>query len=423
MKKIAVSAGLVALGVAGMQSAIADSVISPKAWSLGATLRGFYDDNYNTANSGLGSLGVEVSPTISLNVPLRQTDLGMRYTYGFYYYQDRQDKGVNPIDQTHQFEVWLDHKFNTRWHLNVTDSFAVGQDPELLQGSGTVLRVQGDNIANHANLTLDTQWTRNFSTSAHYGNAWYDFSQSGGSATSPSLAGLLNRVEQNLGIDLQWTLRPETVFFLGYNFSLANYTGNEDIAPGNIFYPQNYRSDFRDSITHYAYLGLQHQFTANISGTIRAGGSYTDDINDPLPGNTSLTPYVDLSLNYTYTPGSYVQLGFTHDINATQVASVNANNGEITLNQETSVVYASINHKFTPSLIGTVIGRVQNSQYDGGAVGGENDQTYGVGVNLHYQINQHFSTEIGYNYDNSVSGLTSYNYQRNRVYLGLSANY
>src|SRR5271163_1833552 len=110
MKKIAVSVGLVAVGTASLQAAYtlgSDSMQTSKVWSLSGSLRGFYDDNYNTAPPGplkRGSYGFEVSPSISLNLPLDQTDIGARYTYGLYYYQDRESQGQDPIDQTHQFD-------------------------------------------------------------------------------------------------------------------------------------------------------------------------------------------------------------------------------------------------------------------------------------------------------------------------------
>ena len=461
MKKIVVSAGLAALSAVGIQNAMAaaSDVISPKAWTMGATLRGFYDDNYAIGTKSRGSGGFEFSPSISVNVPLRQTDVGFRYNYAIYYYQDRQDIGVTPIDQTHQFEVWMDHKFSTRWHLNATDSFAVGQEPELLQNSTSQpFRVKGDNIGNHASISLDTQWTHNFNTSLHYGNQFFDYDNSGATTTAipPTLAGLqaigyspatpglndgsfrsvasslsgtLDRIEQNFGVDFQWVLMTETVLSFGYNFNLVNYTGSEDIAAFN--YADTtpaarslvYRSDSRDTMGHTIHVGLERQFSANISGSFRVGASYTDSYNNPLSHDTSLSPYADISMSYTYSPGSYVQLGVTHDINSTDVVTPNATSGKITSYQESSVVYASLNHKFNQDLIGTIIGRFQNSMYHGGANENQSDQSYGVGINFHYQINQHFSTEVGYNFDDLTSGLDGRSYDRNRVYLGVSATY
>jgi hypothetical protein len=459
MKKIAISAGLVAISAAGLQTTLAavSDVLSPKAWSVGATLRGFYDDNYAIGTTSKGSAGFEVSPSVSVNIPLRQSDVGFRYNYGLYYYLDRQDIGIDPIDQTHQFELWLDHKFNTRWHLNASDTFSMGQEPELLQTTTSqAFRVKGDNISNHANLSLNTEWSKFFSTGFHYANTIVDYEGSGGAAVinpgavlsgvlfpvttpglhdgnfrsvSPSLSGLLDRVEQTFGVNLGWALQPETTLSFGYNFGLANYTGGEDIA---VFNYQDiglvnsslvYRSDSRDSMSHTAFIGFKRQLTPNIAGSMSAGASYTDSYNNPLNHDTSLSPYGNLSISYTYSPGSYVQLGASHSINSTDVVQPSLNTGKITQYQQSSVVYVDLNHKIMPDLIGTLIARFQNSQYEGGQNDSQNDQSYGIGVNLRYQINQHFSTEVGYNYDDLISGLGGRSYERNRVYLGLSANY
>jgi len=449
------------VGAVGLQPALASGpdLISPKAWNVSATLRGFYDDNYDITGTKRGSFGVEVSPTISLNVPMQQTDFGLRYTYGLYYYQDRDAAGLDPLDQSHQVDLWLDHAFNTRWKANFTDTLAVGQEPELIgpvspsSPNGVLYRVSGDNLANHAAIKLDTEWTRQFSTSLAYGNSFYNYANSGsqpsGSITFPptlfpvgtpgvngfqqpvfpSLAGTLNRIEQNISLDLQWHFQPETVGFVGYNFSWVNYTSGEEIGVFNYvdttLTPRSllYYSNSRDSLSHYAYVGVSHQFTANLSGTLKGGASYTDSYNDPLQTTTSVSPYADLSVSYTYIPGSYVQLGFTHDINATDVATVNAASGSLTQYAESSVIYASINHRFNPKLLGTIIGRCQNSTFQGGANDNQSDTDYSFGVNLSYQFTAHFSADIGYNFDYLQSTSTDPTYSRNRVYFGFGASY
>src|ERR1035437_8221965 len=432
MKKIFISAGLAAVSAAGFEAvfAAAPDALSPKDWNVSGTLRGFYDDNYAVGGNQKGSFGLEVSPTISLNVPLQQTEFGLRYTYGLFYYQQRQDSNVDPIDQTHQMELWLDHAFNERWRANASDSFAIGQEPELLEpnqgvGQAVPYRIKGDNMANHANFTLNTEWTRLFSTALRYGNNLYDYQNSGATVfdvlpggRGASYAGILNRVEQNMSLDFQWTIQPETMAFIGYNFNLVNYPGDEPIAvsPSGV-----YMSDSRDLMSHTAYVGVNHQFTANLSGMVKGGVTYTDSYNDPR-NSTSLSPYADLSVSYTYIPGSYVQVGLTHQINATDVVSPGLD-GSLTQNQESTVFYADINHRFTPKLLGTVIGRFSSSTFNGGFYNNSSDEAYGLGINLNYQINRHFSADLGYNYDNLVSGIAGRSYARNRVYIGLIAKY
>ena len=123
MKKFFVSVGLATVGTASLHAVYApdmgSSIVATKLWTVSGTLRGFFDDNYTTASSGRGSYGFEVSPSLALNVPLQQTELGMRYTYGLYYYQDRQEQGQDPLDMTHQLDLWVAHAFNERWQARV----------------------------------------------------------------------------------------------------------------------------------------------------------------------------------------------------------------------------------------------------------------------------------------------------------------
>jgi hypothetical protein len=429
MKKFFISVGLIAAGTASLQAAYAPDWNSTSAsmWSVSGTLRGFYDDNYETSPSGAkrGSFGFEFSPQFELNVPLQQTELGMRYIYGLYFYQRREELGENPIDQTQQFDLWVDHAFTERWQARVQDSFIMGQEPELIDPNTSVTRrINGNNIRNTGTLTLDTAWTRLFSTALKYQNSFFDYQNNGATIDNlatqgASLAGLLNRIEQLVSLDFQWHVAPETVAFFGGQFGAVNYIGDEPIALNTVGPQPFYYSDARDSRSYYGYVGVQRSMLANLSFTGKIGAQYTDNYND---NTTSLNPYADLSLIYTYLPGSYAQIGFTQTQNATDQVAPDSN-GHITLDTEASTVYASINHKLTSKLLGTVIGRWQHSVYNQGLYNNQAEDYYSLGVNLSYSFNQHFSVDAGYNYDDVVSKVQGNNYTRNRIYLGVSATY
>ena len=452
MKKFFVSVGLAAAGAVGLQTtrAFALDAPNPRLWNVSASLRGFYDDNYDTLTQKKGSFGFEVSPQIGFSVPMQQTEFGMRYTYGLYYYQDRQEIGVNPVDQSHQLDLWLDHSFTVRWSAKLQDTLAIGQEPELIQG-GTPFRVEGNNVANTATFSLNTDWTREFSTSLSISDRFYDYSNSGATVTDPvvadqinptpppyvyvtgtgtpgsvvsSLAGLLNRIENSANLDLQWHLATETMFFVGGSVSQVNYLGNEDVSYFSPFpYTQNilYRSSDRDNRSFGGHVGIQHNLLENLSVSVQVGAEYIDDYNDPL-SSPSFSPTASVSLIYTYLPGSYAQLGFNHGQNATDVITPDAH-GRITMSQESSMIYASINHQFTPKLAGVVIGSFQYSDFNYGAYSSQPDKDFSLGVNLKYTFNRHFSAEIGYNFDDLQSGIDGRAYTRNRVYLGMGAAY
>ena len=422
MKKIVISTGFAAVGAIALQPALAANMdsVSPKAWSVSGTLREFYDDNYNTsANNRQGSWGTELTPTIAYNLPLQQTDLGIRYTYGLYYYQNRLDLHENPFDQTHQVDLWLDHAINERWKVRATDTFSVGQEPELLQTPSTPYRVNGNNLANHANFYLDTQWTKEFGTSLHYGNDFYNYQNRGFNTTNStySLAGKLNRTEQRVGLDGQWTFDPQTMVFAGYTYSWSDYYGNEVIGQ---YLGLPIMSDARNNQEHEAHVGLQHQLTANLSLSGQLGVQYSTD-NNPYQKSDYVSPTASFSASYTYAPGSYIQLGVSQSRNATDIASVGTD-GSITQDQNTTAVYADINHKLTEKLMVTGIARYSYSYFEGGAESGA-DKFLNLGLNLSYAINRHLSADIGYNFDQLFSQLDQRGFTRNRGYMGLTASF
>ena len=450
MRKFLVSLGLAAAGTASLQAAYTPDLgpmSTSKMWSVSASLRGFYDDNYDTANGGLnprGSYGFEVSPQLMLAVPLQQTELGLRNTYSMTYYQERESLGQSPVDQSDQLDLWVDHAFTERWHAKVMDTFAVGQEPSLLNPSGSPstlpVRVSGDNIVNTGTITLNTDWTRLFSTSLNYHNSFFDYRNSGttvtdieppgfpyfGNGLNASLAGLLDRIDQTISLDLQWRYSEETMAFVGGSFEQVSYTGNEPIAfsiplgfqTGNpIYYSQD-----RDNRGYTGYVGVQHNLLPNLNVTAKVGATYTQDYNDPLTSG-SVTPYAVVSLVYTYLPGSYAEIGLQQLRNATDIVTPNLTTGKITQDQESTYVYGSINHQITPKLMGTLIGSWQYSAYQGGAAANLADSIYSLGLSFSYTFTPHFSADAGYNFDDIQSDISQRGYTRNRVYLGLTAAY
>jgi len=422
MKKFIVSMGLAAAGTASLQAAYTpDMSDTSKMWTVSASLRSFYDDNYTTASNGpnkKGSFGIQVSPQFELNVPLTQTELGMRYIYGLSYYEERDHLGQSPYDQTHQLDLWADHAFNERWKARAEDSFVSAQDPGLIQPAGVLTsvpqRVNGNNIANTGKISVTTDWTDLFSTVLSYKNSLYDYQNKNGTPANPSLAGLLNRDENLISLDLQWHVMPTTTAFVGYQYGQVVYSGGEPIGGG-------YFSSNRDTRSHYGYVGVQHSFLDNLKGTVDVGVQYSDYYNDSA-AKTQVSPYANASLVYTYASGSYAEIGLTHTRNATDIAAVSAG-GSLTLDQESTLVYGSVNHKLTSKLVANAMASFQDSAYNGGPYNGQSDDYYALGLSLTYNFTRNFSAEGGYNFDDYVSNIAGQAYTRNRVFLGVMATF
>lgn len=437
MKKILTSAGLAAIGAVSLQAAtpLDRSYYAPnpgltsqdrtKMWSVSASLRGFYDDNYFAAPGKYidaagntitprSSFGFEFSPRAALNAKLEQTFIGLSYQYSLRWYEDRKK---NSADHSHQADLDLEHSFSETLKLTAKDSFVISQEPTLLdpslQTAPTTRRSNLDNLRNNADITMRADISRLFSTSFGYANTLYDYSQSG----AGSYSALLDRMEHLAKVDFRWNALPTTVALIGYQYGIIDHSSKDSLSPvGPFVDPKT-----RDNRSHYIFAGVDQTFANQILASVRVGAQITEFPN-ALAGSQkdSTTPYADASLSYGYAQGSTVLVGVRHARNQTDVTYLN------TLDQVTTTVYAMVNHQITPKLTGSLVGQLQNSEFQGGQYK-QTDDLYLIGLNFNYQINQYWGAELGYNFDRLDSDLNvggvGRGFTRNRVFLGLRASY
>jgi hypothetical protein len=450
MKKIVASVGLVALGASGVQAASPSPFDSdaPKPWSLSAKLRGFYDDNFQTLPDGQTpagthreTFGFEVTPSLTIRWPLEQTTISLGYIYGLKYYEHKPIGNTENYDQTHTFNASLDHAFNERYSVSLTDSFVIGQEPDVLRAGNsfaTFQRISGDNIRNYASITFNAQLTRQFGLDIGYANSLYDYTDSAYSlnhattgpvtvtTVSASNSGLLDRLEHTFHLDGRWQIRPQTIGILGYQYGLVGYDADQLIGGSVTNTPAGqtgrfYKSNVRDNSSHYGYLGVDHTFRADWSGSLRAGARYNDYYNDPYSQNEP-SPYVNASTKYTYMAGSYAELGATYDRSATDLFS-DVPGQSLTTDAQTLSAWLNVHQRITPKLTGTLTFQFQNSTYNGGTYNSQTDRFYLLGLNFEYRFNPHLSAELGYSYDLLDSEIPNRGFDRNRVYAGITASY
>jgi len=424
MKKFIASAGLVTVGTVSLQAAYApglSTMETTKPWSISATLRGFYDDNYNNApshssNPGIPSAkssgGFELSPRIAVNFPMEQTYLSASYLYSLKYYFDRPN---NEADHLHEFTLKADHRFNERYRVGFNDSFVYSVEPDIIDSSGPITsfqRQKSDAVRNRAIIDFSAQLTELLGVAASYENTWYKY------LDNDTLEAELDRFEHLFDVHGTWLLQEHLTVLFGYQYGIYDYTSDKKLNPAD---PNSLNGGDRDSTSHYFYGGLEHAFSSQLNGSLRIGAQYTE--YDKLSGSSGTwNPYADVRGTYTYLPGSYVQLGITHTRNATDVVGAGTA-ADIVKDQESTTLFGSINHRITPRLTGSLLGQFQRSVYSGGSLDGDVDYYLLVGVNLEYKINNNWAAEIGYNFDRLDSDLADRSFSRNRIYGGVRASF
>jgi hypothetical protein len=449
MNKITMTAGVFAMSAASLQAAATMDVApgsqqATKPWSVSATLRGFYDSNYSTSPKDFrrDSYGLEISPSASVNIIRDQTSFGLSYVYSYRYYEDRDSLHIPSDDQSHQVNAKLSHAFTPRFKLDVTDSFALAQEPELLAGGIPVqtsfLRSEGDNIRNFANIAFSAGITENLTAVLSYENEYYDYDEEGHGRNLNTRSALLDRLEHRGKIQLRQVVLPKTVAVAEYQFERIDYTAPGSNSP--IGFPVGpgvlavYAPDERNSYAHYFTVGVDQGITPTLNASLRIGAQYTkfDNLNavrvlDPNVEEDKWSPYVDANITWLYMPQSYAQLGVRHQRAQSDVGFIGITPN---LDAESTGVYGSVNHRFFGHFLASLIAQYQHSSYeDAAGIGSTEDDYFGGGVNLTYEINKFVSVETGYNYDRLDSDLnasqTGWNrsYTRHRVYIGVRGTY
>ena len=409
MNRIITTTGLVALGAVTLQPALAQDA---KPWNLTATVRSFYDDNYATGPSkappGGGatkrsSWGLEFSPSAGYQLKRDQTTVDLSARYGMRYYEDRQQGSA---DHSLDFGVSLDHRFTEKQKLTVSESFAIAQEPGVLDPGSltTAQRSDGNNMRNNLQLKfVSDDIIERWSSDVSYANTYYDYEEDGKSA-------LLDRVEHLFTMVGRYRIFDETSteLLMGYSFGLTDSTSKDSLSGGNL-------ASSRDSRSHYFFTGAGHRFTTDLRANGRIGLQYAEYPNATVASGfpqSQTSPYVDVSGSWDYLPNSSAQLGVRISRITTDIST--------SVDAKATTFYSSLNHEFTPDLKGSLLAQLQFSEY-GGTAG--TDKMLTTGLNLEWRFHPFISLEGGYNYDHQESDKDGRGYYRNRVYLGFKGTW
>ena len=392
--------GVAAFGVAGLQAADAG-----KVWEVTGSLRGFYDDNYTTSPEDLAeeSWGIEVSPGINLTIG-EGTDLEFSagYAFGMRYYEDRE---TDNEDYGHELGVSLNKAFSNTSVFQLSDSFVIAQEPEILNG-GTPMRTEGDNLRNTLSASYRQVLAGNILGELGYGNSIIDYDHRDYSA-------LLDRSHNQVNLDVIYDME-QTEYFVGYKFASTDFDG------GDLGYGTGFNSDARDNDSHYGYAGVRHQLNKEFVASAQVGAQYVDYYNfNLMPGlipEDETSPYVNASMEWGYAEGSQLVAGVSLARGATDLQAAD---------QETSAVYAQFLHKITAKVHGTLTARYQDSEISGGGVrvDGKTESLMLLGASLTYAIADNIWTELAYNYDELDSDIPRRSFERNYLSIGIGTSY
>ncbi len=420
MKNFIPSMSALSIGAASLAvtAALQASEGGAKPWTVRAGVSGFYNDNVYTRSDlpKVDSFGFEVTPGFSLNLPINdgQTTLGLRYDYLLRYFENR----AKSLDHNHVVDASLSHNFNSRYKINVFDSFAQAQEPQQLGagagGAGILFRAEGTNFRNIAGFDFTSELAENWSAVTGFRNNLFRFDDL-------AFAQSLDRVEYLPSVNVRYQVAPKSSVGLFYQYGITDYDG-----PGsNVGF-------VRDVNSHFVAATIDHDFAANLTGSLRGGIQYNDfaDVAG-IKSRDGVSPYVDGQVSYGFLPGSSLTVGVRHQLTATDVGILGAVGGGLFSDpirgSSATSARLGVSHSFTPKLVGSINGLYQMGNFIGGGPGvdGKSDSYASGDVTLSYRITQNISTRVSYAHDRVDSDLVNdlREFARNRVFLGVNFTY
>ncbi|GAA5481334.1 hypothetical protein [Haloferula sargassicola] len=371
-------------------NAIWDDNVTPTAVGPGA------NDEAFSLNPYVGVSFVNITPQSTLDVYAR---------LGLVYYIDQPAAiGTDDIYPQSRIGVNWTHRFSERLRFSTRNFVAYELEPDYAYGFATSRQLdaylywQTDN-------SIGYRWTERLATYTGFNVTGLDYD----SAVTNS-----DRLIWGVYQQFRYQLSPQSVATLDYRYSQTDADGLA-----------------ADSSSHYILLGLEHRFSPNTIIVAKAGAQIRQ--SDALFGSDSTNPYAELALrsriNDVFSIRSFVRYGSEPYDTVRQVAL-----GPLYDFDDRRTLRVGVSGEYMISPMLSLFGGVDyiGAQFDDGRL------VSGVGpltansidedlVNAYVGLSVKFADSIygtvSYNYTDSSSDFVGYSYDRNRVSVGVRAEF
>jgi opacity protein-like surface antigen len=373
----------------------------PLKWKL--NLNTVYDDNVGAGlqvNQKDGSLAL--NPNVGANVTYvtPQSTLDVYGRLGMIYYLDAPE-GLDDTYSQSRFGLNYIHRFSERIRFSSTNFISYELEPDYAYGYASS-RTGGETLFWETDNSLGYRWTERIGTYTGFRlrQADYDLNEN-------------DRFTGQLYNQFRYQLTPQTIATLDYRYEDVDASGFAN-----------------DAQNQYLLLGAEHQFSPNITGVIRAGAQFRDletrgsSTNPHLEFNIIARPTTGLRLRsfLRYAVEDYDTIQILKRGAALEYTEY-ADRGTLRFGISGDYV---INPSFTlVSGLDYIPTSYRDGEFlsDGASSADVDEDVINVYLGLVYNINEFLKADISYNYSQSDSDFPIRDYDRNRISLGISAEF
>lgn len=374
---------------------------SPLKWVVGANLT--YDDNISPGfgpeedslaiNPYVGLSFVSITPQTTWDVYAR---LGL-----IYYFDEPTAEGADDINSQSRLGANFTHRFSERLRFSSRNFISYELEPDYSYGYAAS-RQLGEYFYWQSDNSVGYRWTERFGT------------YTGLRLTGTQYAEIEDndRFTWEVYNQFRYQVGPQTVLTGDYRYAQTSGDGRST-----------------DSNDHYILAGVEHRFSPNTVGIVRAGVQIHEV--DASGGSDSTSPYLELALNSQVNEQFKVR-AFTRYGIETYDTVQNISGGFAEFDDRRTLRFGlSADYAITPmfSAFGGV-DYIPTSYQEGrfvdntpGSPADQDEDILNLYIGVSMKINDVLTGTASYNFTNSSSDLAGRDYDRNRVSVGISAEF
>lgn len=397
--------GLLAIGSAsaqGLYYAGTEATESlPLKWVVGTSF--IYDDNVNPGN-GFEDDSMAVNPYVGLSFVsiTPQTTLDVYARLGLVYYLDAPG-AMDDMNSQSRAGINYTHRFSERLRFVSNNFISYELEPDYSYGYASS-RATGEYFFWQSDNSVGFRWSERVGT--------YTGLRLSGTNYTDSDAPNNDRFTWELYNQFRYQLSPQTVLTTDYRYGQT--TGN------------GYASDTTDQ---YLLLGAEHRFSPNTIGIIRAGAQFHDVDN----GENQTSPYVEFALNSRLTEAFNIRSFARYGIE--NYDTVQYIGGDPVEYADRRTLRFGLSGEYVISPMLSINGGIdyiptdfQSGQFvdgpnDGDSASDFSEDIINAYIGLSVRFNDFLTGMVSYNYTDSSSDDSLREYNRNRISVGLSAEF
>lgn len=369
----------------------------PLKWVVGADLT--YDDNV-TPVSGNREDAFSINPYVGLSVVsiTPQTTWDVYARLGLIYYIDA-PSNVDDVYGQARVGANLNHRFSERLRFSSRNFVAYELEPDYSYGFATD-RQLSEYFYWQTDNAIGYRWTERFATYTGFVLSGLDY----GSEVPNG-----DRFSWSVYNQFRYQLSPQSVLTLDYRYTDTNAQG-----------------DSRDSNDHFLLAGIEHRFSPNSILIVKAGAQFRDVDG----GDSSTSPFVELATSTRVNEAFTIRAFARYSLESYDTYQVYRGVAYDFSERQTLRIGVAAEYAISPTL--ALFGGVDYipSTFDGGdqvggpgKVDGLDEDIINAYIGLSVKFTDYLTGTLTYNFTDSSSDFASGDYDRNRISVGVRAEF